>query len=283
MNEENNEIMEVEQQNVPAPAMQNMAVVDLEKSIEEAEKYMTLQDKIRKIAIKVTNSNDWVDQGGKPYLTWDGSRKIARAFGVSYEPPTIKEDRREDKKGEYIKFTCSGAVTYCGQVVHEIGTASTRDSFFAKRKGKQLPLEDIDLTNIEKKSMTNWLNRAVKSLLGLSFTWEEIKQYSGVQQASAASVNYQGGQKGGSTAKQDDPKVAQMRQELRDMILDYCGGDIDMAINYLANMSKSKGPGGKEIPGKENVDHLTATQVKKLHPTVKAEYEEWKASEGGEE
>ena len=151
---------------------------NLELSLETAERFFTLQDRIKKSAIKVTNQNDWIDQNGNPYLQWKGASSIACAFGVSYSDLNFSKENDKDDDGEFVIYTATAMVKWQGRSVPEIGTGSSRDSFFGKRGGRFLPLSEVDLNNVKKKALTNMLNRGIKSLLGLSFTWNDIEKYS---------------------------------------------------------------------------------------------------------
>ena len=159
-----------------------LSMVSLEESIKRAENYVKLQDSIRKNALKLTSLQDWVDEGGKPYLMWSGTSKIARAFGVSYGNLTWQTEIFEDENGKCMDITVSGDVLWQGQQLPEVGSASSRDALWGIRKDREtkekiyIPLADIDRTDIKKKALTNFLNRGLKSLLGLSFTWGEIAE-----------------------------------------------------------------------------------------------------------
>ena len=62
---------------------------------QQAEKRIDAINKIKQIALKVTNAKDWVDQGGRPYLQASGAEKIARLFGISWridEPQVVVEE-----------------------------------------------------------------------------------------------------------------------------------------------------------------------------------------------
>lgn len=167
------------------PEVQPLQIVNvnsLEATIKNAEKYVAAQDAIRKMALRVTSITDWVDEGGKPYLQWSGTAKVARTFGVSYSPVVFEKEIGEDERGKFVVYHCAGNVMFNGQSISEIGTGSSRDSFFGvrtkwidgKKEKYDLPLSEIDLTDVKKKAQTNFLNRGLKSLLGLSFTWDEI-------------------------------------------------------------------------------------------------------------
>ena len=47
------------------------------------------------------------------------------------------------------------------------GAASSDESFFAKRDGRPIPLSEVNLNTVRKKSLTNAQRRAMKAILGL--------------------------------------------------------------------------------------------------------------------
>ena len=99
---------------------------------------------IKKTALKVTNSNDWVDQNGKPYLQASGSEKIANLFNISWQinEPTI--DQEEDGT---ITYTYKGRFSLRGRSIEVEGSRSSRDDFFKKyvwENGKKVGTEKTD-------------------------------------------------------------------------------------------------------------------------------------------
>lgn len=64
---------------------------------EHAEKRIEAVKKIKIMALRLTNSRDWTDQGGKPYLQVSGSEKVARLFGISWR--FLGEIQRKDEEG----------------------------------------------------------------------------------------------------------------------------------------------------------------------------------------
>lgn len=172
------------------------AAMDLQAQIDNAGKFMELQSKIRMMAVKLTNCNDWEDQKGIPYLKWQGAAKIRSAFGVSYTPPDIRREDCRDEKGAYIMYHAEAMVSWQGATIPCVGTGSTRDPFFGKKNGQDIPLSEIDLTDIKKKACTNMLNRGLRDLLGLTFTWEEIdKIVGGTIKEGARKQDYKEGDK----------------------------------------------------------------------------------------
>lgn len=249
--------------------LETRPIFTAERSFDEmlayAEKFVVHQDKIRKLAIKVTNQGDWINQNGVPYLEWTGAAKIAGTFGVSYDQPMIAKDVLTDEDGDYTVFTVSGTVRCGARSMHEIGTSSSRDAFFAKSGGTRKPPKEIDLNNVKKKAMTNWLNRALKSLLGLSYTWEEVEQH------SDGKINRGGGATVTRTSAKADltPEQTQKRDEISKWMKELYG---DQAPQKLKEMTAFTTGEGKAVDGKTSTQMLSGKQIDRLHPIVKKEH-----------
>jgi hypothetical protein len=238
----------------------------LQQTIERAENYMTLLDRMRKTAINLTNMDDWIDQGGKPYLQKAGCDKISGGFGVKFFDVITEKENVTDDKGTYIAYITTGYASWNNKEIHETGTATSRDDFFALRKDKEtgekilLPLSEIDPMDVRKKSHTNFQNRAIKGLLGLSFTWEEIEQQSGgrLGRNVCGSVNYKSGSKGGSNSKQVDTEV---RAKLWERLVAAMDGEENHARGKLKEFTTYEWQ-GKQIPGKLNINDVSDKQLK---------------------
>lgn len=246
----------------------NHDTTSLEANIANAEKYLALQDRIRKMAIRLTSPIDWIDEGGKPYLQWTGTSKIAAAFGVSYDSPVFEKELIKDDKGEYVVFHCASTVRWNNRSIPEVGTGSSRDEFFGKKGGHWLPLSEVDQTDLKKKALTNMLNRGMKSLLGLSFTWDEIKGETdgAIAKEKAASVKF-------DKTNELSQEAKDKRQELGRMILDLCANNPETAKEKLKNMTTFTGKDGKEVSGRTDLKMLSEKQIHNLYPKVKGEWE----------
>src|SRR3990167_1886064 len=91
---------------------------------EKAEKRIDAVNKIKRIALRVTNHDDWVDQQVKPYLEVSGAEKVGRVFGISWrigEPVLFQEE------DGHFNFTYSGTFTLGGATITAIGTRSSKD------------------------------------------------------------------------------------------------------------------------------------------------------------
>lgn len=252
----------------------------LEGAVQNAEKYFKLQDRIRKAALDLTSITDWIDENGKPYLQWQGTAKVARGLGVGYSSLQFTSEQYVDDKGEVLDYTVVGNVSWNGQTITEMGSGSSRDSFFGVRtrtneatKEKEkyfLPLSEIDRTDIRKKAVTNFLNRGLKSLIGLSFTWAEITEITKGRitqekiRAQGNSVSFDKGKKGGNT---DTAELKTKKTELRKMIIDMHFGDEAKAKVYLQEKTKFK-----DYSGATSVDSLSENQYNIVHGKIIADY-----------
>jgi hypothetical protein len=219
----------------------------------------------------LTNQNDWINQNGKPYLEWTGASKIACAFGVSYSTPVFEKEICKDDKGEYAVFQAIAMLTWNGRSMPEIGTGSSRDPFFGKSGGEYLPLSEIDLTDVKKKAITNMLNRGIKSLLGLSYTWDEIETISEgkINRTGVSKVEYSAGSQG---SKQEKKESKDLRVEIHKMLVDMNMGDQLAASVQLEEITRWKNTKGETVKGKNNVNDIIEKgvpivygKVKKLH------------------
>lgn len=142
--------------------------------IRQAELQVEGLKKIKAISIKVTNNSDWTVMEGKPCLQNSGCMKIAQLWGVNFLSPKVVEERRDDDRGEYITFTCSGKARFRGREVEDIGTSSTRDKLLGSKGGQLRPLSDVDVQSVKKMAVTNWQTRILKKILGLSFEMSDL-------------------------------------------------------------------------------------------------------------
>ncbi len=138
---------------------------------ETAHKRVQAMQKMFSAAFTITTQHDWIKMGNTLYLQASGCEKVARLFGVTWEIIDEKREDGKDDKGQYtifrkrIKAYLSKDIT---QSVTAMGTGSTRDIFFSRAHGKDIPYSEISMTNVEKKAETNAINRALKKLLGIS-------------------------------------------------------------------------------------------------------------------
>jgi len=283
---QNSEVVEVPAGSIKqySPTNVDLASAEgVELQAKRIEKYMEVQGRIRRACVKMTNKHDWMDQGGKPYLLWQGASKIAAAFGISYDTPRFTQKIESDEDGQFVGFEVETLVRYQGRSVPEIGTASSRDDLFGvrwvwdeKKKEKvkiYLPLSEVDLNDIKKKALTNLLNRGLKSLLGISYSWEEVKEASGgtIIPENCASANYSKGTAGGKT---NDPATADTRSKVWKQIMELADGEQTVAEAKLREYTVwSKD--GKNFPGKSKIADVSDAMLKHLEPKVQTDYDKF--------
>ena len=155
--------------------------------------------KIKQIALKLTNAQDWCDQDGKPYLEGSGSEKVANAFNVSWSFLDPEPQYKEDDDGHYT-YTYRGKfeLGIGGRSIEVEGSRSSKDKFFNQYiyKGNQ-DREEKDVRDRDNKrdvkmaAMTNLLGNGITRLLGIrNLTYEDLEAFAGIKQSDVKGVKY---------------------------------------------------------------------------------------------
>lgn len=181
--------MEVLSADVPAIADDTLLQV-----AERAEKRIEAVNKIKLLALKVTNAHDWTNQGGKPYLQASGGEKVARLFGISWR---ISEPIYESEEGGHYSYTYTGIFSLSGADIEAVGTRSSKDGFFKKYgpkdsdgKSDTLPPSEIDKGDVKKAAYTNLIGNGITRLLGIrNLTWEDLEVV-GIKKENVGRVDY---------------------------------------------------------------------------------------------
>src|SRR5574343_1971703 len=166
---------------------------------------------IKKTALKVTNSNDWVDQNGKPYLQASGSEKIANLFNISWQinEPTI--DQEEDGT---ITYTYKGRFSLRGRSIEVEGSRSSRDDFFKKyvwENGKKVGEKPLDKRDLKMAALTNLLGNGITRLLGIrNLTYADLQEFAGITKDNIGKVEYK---KGGQKPPTNEPQRKSEKKE----------------------------------------------------------------------
>jgi len=262
----------------------NLEELDIDAITERAEKHVEKELILRKLALKVTNVQDWIDQNGKPYLQWTGASRVARILGVSYTGLHFDRVDRTDKHGEFCEIDCFGTIHWMGGKIEEIGSCSSRDPLFGVRKDENekpffLPLSEVDATDVKKKSLTNFLNRGLKSMVGLSFTWDEISEISGgkITRELVNAVKYKKRGSGQPAKENPEERAAASKNgaEVWSWLTEMHGKDATTALQALTTWTDNS---GRKVAGKKKIDYVSPAQMKVLYPKAKKLYNEWKKS-----
>ena len=175
----------------PRYEVETVSPLESDKLIEisqQAEKRIEAVRKIKTMALRLTNAHDWTDQGGKPYLQVSGSEKIARLFGISWR--FIGEILRKDEESGHFSFEVPMEFVMSGASVEFRGSRSSRDPFFSKKHGMDIPPSDIDRTDVMKAAITNTIGNGITRLLGIrNLTWSDLEE-SGIRQEDVGKVEY---------------------------------------------------------------------------------------------
>lgn len=208
------QIIEVQQETGLTPITDDTLI----SLAEQAEKRIDAMNKIKRVAIKLTNKHDWTDQGGKPYLQVSGAEKIARMFGISWR---ISEPIKETMEGGHFSFTYKGYFSLAGATIEAIGTRSSKDGFFKKYgyengQKQELPASEIDAGDVKKSAYTNCIGNGITRLLGIrNLTYEDLKEFSGIIPEQLGKVDYK--KKGKADAGIQEESVQKVISRISDV------------------------------------------------------------------
>jgi len=139
-----------------------------------------------------------------------------------------------------------------------------------------LPLSEIDITNVMKKAHTNLLNRAIKGLLGLSFSWEELEDISKgeITKANCSKVSYRKGAQGGQnrTAQGGD-----LHNEAHAILQEMSCGDKDAYTEFLQKATAFTGRHGNKVNGLTELGKVSEARLKYSIVTLRQMHADWKA------
>ncbi len=237
---------------------------DLIVKAEQAEKRIEAVKRIKKAALAVTSIHDWVDQNGKPYLQVSGSEKVARLFGISWQIDTPQKTIYDDG---HFSYTYKGYF-YMGSASIEFeGARSSKDGFFSKSHGSDIPPSEIDENNVKKAALTNTIGNGVTRLLGLrGLTWEDLKS-SGIDRTKVGKIEYE--------KKEMSKDAKDERSKIGKMLLGMAGNDKTKASTLLMTYTSFIAKDGKEVKGKSSLTGLSEKSIPVVYGKVKKIYEDW--------
>lgn len=171
---------------------------------EQAEKRLDAINKIKRVALKVTNPYDWTNQQDRPYLQVSGAEKIARIFGISWQ---IDEPVMEQAEDGHFSYTYKGKFHLAGASIEAIGIRSSKDGFF--NRGGKVPPAEIDKGDLKKAAYTNCIGNGITRLLGIrNMTWEDLKEFAGITKDNVGKIEYKKGGKQQSEIKEEGDQIA---------------------------------------------------------------------------
>ena len=180
---------------------------------EAAEKRIDAVNRIKGLALRVTNHQDWTDQGGKPYLQVSGAEKIARLFGISWR---IDEPDFEREESGHFTYSYKGYFTLAGATIEAIGTRSSKDGFFKKYgydtgSKQELPPSEIDKGDVKKAAYTNCIGNGITRLLGIrNMTYEDLSAFAGITPEMISKVDFKKNGKQDQAIKSEGAQTARV-------------------------------------------------------------------------
>jgi len=183
-----NEIIETAPEGMPVIADDQLVAL-----VAQAEKRIEAFNKLKGLALRLTNARDWVAQGDRPYMQSSAAEKIGSFFGVSWH---IDEPTVDIEEGGHFTYTYQGKFVWRGNEITAIGTRSSKDGFFKKYKYKnnvkeELPPSEIDKGDVKKSAYTNCIGNGVTRSLGIrNLTWEDLLAYAHITKDQVSSVDY---------------------------------------------------------------------------------------------
>ena len=238
---------------------------DLIAKAEQAEKRIEAINRIKRAALRVTNIHDWVNQNGRPYLQVSGGEKVARLFGISWQLDPAQKTIYDDG---HFGFTYKGYF-YMGSASIEFeGSRSSKDGFFSKAKGQDVPPSEIDENDVKKAALTNTIGNGVTRLLGIrNLTWDDLKE-AGIDPDRITSIDY------GQSEMTDETK--ELRDKIEKMLNDMAGGDPKKFAAGLCKITSFVGKDGKEVKGKTKLSQLSEKAIPVTYGKLEKIYAEWK-------
>ena len=208
---------------IPATTTRDAALMSpqqLDAAVGQIERAAEAKKRLILAALKLTYRDDWVDFGGKPYLTGSGAERLC-AVGIRLSTPLF--DVKESGEDVLVECVIEASWSFTGQTVTALGACSTRDKFFygggsdrltnfrkcvEAAEGNERLARQLLAQDVKKKAYKNAISRAVRAVMGIAdLTWEQMKALGFTPENAGASVSYSKGAttKTRAKAKQAEP------------------------------------------------------------------------------
>jgi hypothetical protein len=251
-------------------------------TLRKAEEQRQILDGLKLIALRSLNATDITKIGGKPFLNESGCMKFAQIYGVSFRDLRVDPVHYSDERGPVIEFYATVTAMFQNRLDIDTGSASTAEVFFNGKepdgKTRRLPLSEIKIPDVRKKSVTNAKARVIKKLLGLSFTWDELRdawQAAGKNVDDIAKVTY--GERQEKSKSTGRGILSEIKRKLANMIYEMAGEDKELAANMLESYTSFQGRDGKTVKGKRTAKELSDKHAEVTLKKVQEDYEKFLA------
>lgn len=224
-------------------APQGMVSIDAE--VAHIEKNIDLFNRVKIVSLKLTRAEDWVLQKDSPYLMERGAQTVGIAWGVDIFDVKVTMEWMEDNDGRYYIFIAHGKATAkrLNRTIEDEGTCSQRDKFFGKVGANWKTIEEVDMTNIRKKAVTNLYGRLIKRVTGLINVTTGDLEKAGIDISKLTKIAYKSGQK--KAEKLLPPESLKMREDTWKLCMELAAGDEESASGILEKCSQFKGANDK--------------------------------------
>lgn len=178
-----------------------MTAEQIDAQCAKLERIAEAQTRLIMTALKTkTRNKDWIDFGGKPYLTGDGAERLC-AVGIRLGTPMF--DVRHDGEDIIVDCLLEASWHFTGQTVTGLGSCSTRDKLYgtseyelclARAEGSTRLARKLLEGHIKKKAQKNATGRAVSAVMGISgLSWDDLKPYGIILDGAGARVDFKKG------------------------------------------------------------------------------------------
>ena len=285
MNEQ--EVLNVESEIEQAPRVEAEIVKDLpaERLIDEMMPINNMQllerryktfEMLKNYGLKTLSKGQVVDYEGKPYITAKGKAYLAGLAGIEIRPGVSQKQWMEDNLGQYYVYIVHGTVTRGNETIQEMGACSSRNPMWGKRHGEYIPYNEVNEVNVMKHAIANFRSRALGSALGIAgMGWEDLQKYCPemTPENCGKNVKFKKEKSDPNAKSKSGSTFHELRESIRNMILELCGGDQSACKTYLEKLTTFEGRDGM-VKGKSNVEALSDKQVEVIYGKLKKTYKE---------
>ena len=257
---------EVEQIEVDQPESVDREIALLEKRIEGFEKVKTF-------AIKLTTPTDWILYGDHPYLPSYACEKIARILNIEWfgiDGGELRPEKMRHDSGHYTYVVSGKFRIKLGSYQREIsvmGKASSQKPFFSKAKGRTVPIEEINESDVMMAAYSNFVVQGVTRLLGIrGITLDDLKQH-GLDVAKIEKVDFRTEYSDKMTDEQKEVLAA-----VDKMLSILANNDPEAKKKMLQQATEWTTQQGEKVPGKSNIKEVTSKQLPYLYRRIRNQF-----------
>lgn len=261
----NEELSPMEPEDSSVVVKGSLSEANLVQLASQAEKRVNALKQIKTAVLSLTNNHDWILESGRPYLQSSGAEKVARAFGIGWKAQEPTVDFRED--GHYT-YTFKGAFTFNDDSIEVIGTRSSYDPFFRKKKGQDPQPDEVDKANVKKAAYTNMIGNGITRMLGIrNMTVAELA-HANINIGTSVAHDGKNDQTDSKKAEDDKVVIVKMLQELIDSAFEHPdlpeSPTIDDMLLVLTRSDRWKGWESVERMSAKGA-HITKKNLEEIH------------------